>query len=275
MKQATSTRAARSCVPQVGPFAGGWPLDRPLQDAGASPRLLSRPALAASTAAGQAAGRSVPPRGRSAFRRPLAQCCRERARVWGVALARAARASTMPVRAASGAPAGGEAAGRAESRRGSARSAFLRTALLLLAASALALGGDAVVHAPPPPVRRLAHARAVRRPLNRTHSTLSKSSLIGYDAQAKCTDGSPAYVFSAMFKTPAMAATWVMYLPATYMCWDAASCAKLQFWCAAVGSPRAACTRCGPRAPAGGLTHPAGAGTPTCSRPASFPRPNT
>ena len=137
-----------------------------------------------------------------------------------------------------------------------------------------------MVHAPPPPVRRLAHARAVRRPLNRTHSTLSKSSLIGYDAQAKCTDGSPAYVFSAMFKTPAMAATWVMYLPATYMCWDATSCAKLQFWCAAVGSERAppapaAAARAAARALAGGLTHPAGAGTPTCSRPGSFPRPNT
>ena len=168
----------------------------------------------------------------------------------------------MSATAAGPAAPAGAPGGRGTHQRGGARSALLRAALLLLAACALATRGDAVSRAaaPPPPVRRLAHARAVRRPLNRTHSTLSKSSLIGYDPNAKCADGSPcvppecviaappayanyarhpfctrsAYIYSAMFKTPAMAATWVMYLPGTYFCWDAASCAKLQFWCASL-----------------------------------------
>jgi hypothetical protein len=186
----------------------------------------------------------------------------------------------MTAPAGPAAPAGSPG-GRGAAERGGARSALLRAALVLVAVCALATGGDAVgrAAAPPPPVRRLAHARAVRGALNRTHLTLSKSSLIGYDANAKCTDGSPSYVYSAAFKTPAMATTWVMYLPGTYFCWDATSCAKLQFWCeprviAPLGLRRAAAphrTRCVPSA----LSRRSRAGTRACCRPAAFRRIST
>jgi hypothetical protein len=113
--------------------------------------------------------------------------------------------------------------GRAAPPRRPAAAALL---LLLLAAGGAALERRA---APPPPAA-VAHHHTKTRPLNATHTILTRVSLAKFDGTAVCADGSPGMYYSKMFTQPEDATLWLIYLPGLEFCYDAASCFNQKFW---------------------------------------------
>jgi hypothetical protein len=111
-------------------------------------------------------------------------------------------------------------------RRTRAAAYRLPAAALLLACCVVAAGASKATSPPPPSPP---HLKGALHP-NTTHTNLTKLELTALDATARCADGSPGVVYSAVFTDPAQAATWVVYLPAAHWCWSAPSCFTLGFW---------------------------------------------
>jgi len=106
------------------------------------------------------------------------------------------------------------------------RAAAARALTLLLA---LLAGGGGLAR-PSASGRGWPKVRTHPRPVNETHTVLSKGSLLKLDNATRCLDSSPAYYYFAPGSDPDKITTWLIYLPGKSWCYSPDSCFLMTFW---------------------------------------------